>query len=401
MRLVIDGRRLTASRTGVGRYLEALLREWADAGAWPCPDRRIILQDPTGFDRVPRGERAHAEVIGTGWPGLAWEIFGLGRALRPGDLLFAPANLVPPTWRGPTVLVLHDAIQEVLPGGFPWHVRWRFGLRYRQAARRASRVIVPSEATARDVARIYGVAPDRLRVIHQAPDPGFRPMGPGSDLGRMARAAVGVEAARFFLFVGKRSRRRNVPAILEAFARHRHRHPSDRLVFVGPDGPGGRAEAFGPGVVGAGHVAEAILRGLLNEATALLYPSDYEGFGLPIVEAMACGCPVLTLKNSALVEAGAEAAWYLPSADPTGLAEAMHALAVDPALRAHWSALGLARVARLSGARFAEEVRSELVETATGSVTRPTRASRTARAGDASGWRSRSSTGRGRGSPGR
>ena len=401
MRLVIDARRLTTTRTGVGRYLEALLQEWSGAGSWPCADRRIVLQDPAGLDRVPPEDRRDAEVIGTGWPGLAWEVFGLGRILRPGDLLFAPANLIPPTWRGPTVLVLHDVIQEVLPEGFPWHVRWRFGLRYRQAAWRADRVIVPSEATAQDVARIYGVGLDRIRVIHQAPDPSFRPQPAGSDLGREARAAVGLEDAPFFLFVGKRSRRRNIPAILEAFARHRHRYPSDRLVFVGPPGPEERDEQFGPGVVRAGHVAEPVLHGLLTEAIALLYPSEYEGFGLPIVEAMASGCPVLTLKNSALVEAGAEAAWYLPSADPVVIAEAMQSLTTDPDLRARWSGLGIARASRLSRNRFAAEVRSELIGVLNENEPRSTRESRPKPAEAVSVTRSESSTGRGRESPGR
>ena len=138
MRLVIDGRRLGAGRTGVGRYLEGLLEEWARTGP-PLAETLVVLRDPGGLDRVPRAAGLRAEVVGAGWPGLIWERRGLGRMLRPGDLLFAPTNLLPATWRGRSVLVLFDAIQEVRPGDFPWHVRLRFGHRYRRAARRADR----------------------------------------------------------------------------------------------------------------------------------------------------------------------------------------------------------------------------------------------------------------------
>ncbi len=309
MRLVIDGQRLTAERTGVGRCLESLLDEWA-ATALPMAETLVVLRDPRGRERVPTADGLTAKVVGAGWPGLAWECLGLRRELRPDDLLFAPANLVPPNWRGQTVLVVYDTLPWSVPESFTWRARLRFGWRYRLAARRADRVIVPSEATARDVERVHGVAPDRLRVIFPGPDPAFRPLPRDSAPVQAARRALRLGDAPFFLFVGKRSRRRNVPAILDAFARHRRRHSAHRLVFVGPED---RDALPGPeaGVVRAGHVAEPTLRGLLADAVALLYPSDYEGFGLPVIEAMASGCPVVTLRNSALTEAGGDAAWYL------------------------------------------------------------------------------------------
>ncbi|HMB05258.1 MAG TPA: glycosyltransferase, partial [Isosphaeraceae bacterium] len=149
----------------------------------------------------------------------------------------------------------------------------------------------------------------------------------------------------------------------DAFARHRQRHPAHRLVFIGPDD---RDDLSGPdaGVVRAGHVAEPVLRGLMADALALLYPSNYEGFGLPVIEALASGCPVVTLRNSALTEAGGDAPWYLDAPAPEALTRALDVLVNDPEARAERVAKGLAHVARFCRARFAAQVRDELIAAA-------------------------------------
>ena len=327
MRLVIDGRRLTAARTGVGRYLELLLQDWATSGP-PLPETLVVLADRGGLSRVPLGPGVRAEVVGEGWPGLLWERFALGRRLGQGDILFAPANLVPWGWAGKTVLSIHDTLQEVLPGSFPWHVRWQFARRYRASAMAADRVLALSQATWRDVAKFYGVPANRLRVVYPAPDPSFRPQGPHSEEVAEARGRVGLGSSPFFLFVGKGSARRNLPAIFEAFATHRRAHPDHKLVFVGPGGFDGGEGGDHPSILRAGHVPESVLRGLMADAVALLYPSEYEGFGLPVVEAMASGCPVITLRRAG---PGSRPAVTPPGIStgpkPGPLAEAMHVLA--------------------------------------------------------------------------
>ncbi len=362
MRLVIDGQRLTARRTGVGRCLEALLADW-DETAWPLDETVLVVRDPNGLDRVPVAEGLTTVIVGQGWPGLIWETFGLGRILKPDDLLFAPANLVPLNWRGTTVAVLYDTLPWAVPESFSWHVRLRFGWRYGLAARRASRIVVPSESTARDVARVHKIPAERIRVAYPGPEPRFRPMTPDAPEVIAARRAVGLGSDPYFLFVGKRSRRRNVPAICEAFAAHRSRFPGHRLVFVGPeDGEALPGEASG--ITKAGFVSDDVLHALLAGARALLYSSDYEGFGLPVVEAQATGCPVITLRNSALVESAGEAAWYLDSSAPPAIVRALEALGSDRALRDDLVARGFANVARFDRGQFAEGVKNAIRDVA-------------------------------------
>jgi glycosyltransferase involved in cell wall biosynthesis len=259
---------------------------------------------------------------------------------------------------------MHDTLQEVLPGTFPWHLRWRFARRYRRSAQAADRVLTLSQSTWRDVSKFYGVPAGRLRVVYPAPDPSFRPQGPASEEVAEARARVGLGSAPYFLFVGKPSRRRNLPAILDAFELHRGRHPSHRLVFVGPGEFEGGSRGDHPSILRAGHVPESVLRGLLADAVALLYPSEYEGFGLPVVEAMASGCPVITLRRAPLLEAGGDAAWYLDQAEPGAMAEAMHVLATDVAARASRMSRGFSQASKFHQSRFADEVKAEIRDVA-------------------------------------
>lgn len=356
-RLVIDGRRLSAGRTGVGRYLETLLRDWSATG-WPLDETVIVLKDPAGEAWLPRDDRLARKVVGPAWPGPVWEWLGLGRILRRGDVLFAPTNLLPRSWRGPSVLVIFDTLLESVPEMFSTTTRWRFRARYRSSARRATRVIVPSEATARDVMRHYGIDPARVRTIYPSVGPEFRPRGPGDGVVVAARWALGITDASYFLFVGKRSVRRNVGAIVEGFALHRGRFPSHRLIFVGPGG--GVELPPSPGILVAGHVTDDTLIGLMSGATACVYPSVYEGFGLPVVEAMACGTPAITLRNSALIESGGEAAVYIDRPEPELIARAMECLAIDAEYRTGRVSAGLRQAENFRGPAFARAVREEI-----------------------------------------
>ena len=173
MRLVIDGQRLGTERTGVGRCLESLLTTWAGEG-WPLDDVLLVVREPLreGFD-----PGCPVRLVARGWPGLAvGGVRDSAGVLRRDDVLLAPANLVPRVWGGKTVLILYDTLLWSVPESFP---RTRSGGGSAggtgRRRRRAGRVVVPSEATAADVARHLGVPRDRVRVAYPGPEPGFRP----------------------------------------------------------------------------------------------------------------------------------------------------------------------------------------------------------------------------------
>jgi glycosyltransferase involved in cell wall biosynthesis len=363
IRLVIDGRRLSGQRTGVGRYLEDLLEAWAESGP-PLPRTLVVLADESGLARVPVCDGLEARVVGRRWPGLVWERFGLGRVLQSGDVLFAPTNLIPANWRGRTVLVMFDTLQEARPADFAWHARWRFGERYRRAAGFATRIIAPSESTARDIERYYSASRTKLRVIHPAPSPQFHPLSPESREVQDVRRQLRLGESDIVLFVGKQSRRRNVDAVRDAFRLIRETHPETKLVFAGPLARGAATPRMDDGIIEAGHVSEPMLRGLLSTATALVYPSEHEGFGLPIVEAMASGCPVITLANSALIEAGGDAAIYLPDAAPRSIALALDRLLSDDRERELRRTIGSAHAQQWTRAQFAACVADEIRDVA-------------------------------------
>jgi glycosyltransferase involved in cell wall biosynthesis len=205
--------------------------------------------------------------------------------------------------------------------------------------RRAARVIAVSESTAHDLQELYRVPPERIRVVPNGVHPDTRPPGPREP---------------FVLSVGIREPRKRIAELVEGHALYWAAAPPSpppcRLVVVG--GEGGDEEriraAAGPGCEIRGFERQEELLDLYRRATLLVYPSAYEGFGLPVVEAMAHGCPVLCARNSSLIEIGGRSAIFLDDVTPAGIAAALaDALADREALAARGEA-GRAEAARYS-----------------------------------------------------
>ena len=264
------------------------------------------------------------------------------------DVFFAPNFFVPERHRPVVrrlVATVHDLGFLRLPETVQRETLDNLRRNLPSALFAADALIAVSQATADDLAELAGVGPRRIHVIHEGVDPAFA-----------AAAASGhppALPARFVLFVSTLEPRKNVVGLLDGFARAcAAGYPGD-LVLVGRWGwhteAAQAALAASPvrrRIVHLDYLDRAELAAALRRAEALLFPSFLEGFGLPVVEAMACGVPVITSPCSSLPEVAGDAALYVDPHDPAAIAAAVVRLAGDPELRARLAAAGLARAAR-------------------------------------------------------
>ncbi len=300
---------------------------------------------------------------------------GVTRALAaiapPGQprLFHAGEHLLPRVPAGvATVLTVHDLIFE----RYPEH-HTRRNVAFLRAAlprfvRAADVVIAVSAHTRRDLVELYGVAPQKVSVIHEGVDAAFAP-APASEVARV-RERYSPERP-WLLMVGTLEPRKNHAAALRALRRLRDEGFPHRLLVVG-----GRGWLFAPimalvdqlglrdDVHFAGYVPGADLPALYTGADCVLLPSLYEGFGFPVLEAMACGAPVVCSNVSSLPEVAGGAALLVPPTDDEALAAAVRLLLTQPALRAQMVADGMANAARFSWPRCARETAALYLETA-------------------------------------
>jgi glycosyltransferase involved in cell wall biosynthesis len=355
MRIGIDARLSGEPRSGIGRYTRALV----EALVRQAPDEEWLLYLDRPTAGLPDG-------VGTRclpWPHrLVWTFWVLPRVLRrePIDLFHCVTGFeLPPGSGRQLVTTVHDLIAMRLPGLVPWRHRWAVRCLLGLALRRASRVIAVSEATRAELLARYRLPPGTVRVVHEAASPAFHP--PAAAARAAVRARHGLRGP-YVLFVGLLEPKKNLTAVLEAVAHLRREGAwgETTLVVAGADGwgPDPRTRAVGLGLEAVvrflGPVADADLPALYAEACAFVFPSLWEGFGLPVLEAMAAGTPVITARRGALPEiTGGAALLVEPAARP--VAEALATLLADPGLQLRLRDAGLARAATFSWDRAATE----------------------------------------------
>ena len=366
MRVLLNGLQ-AGNRSGTGRYVAELARRLPGL----ADDVEVALLWPRHVPPPAGAEDACVLVDSRSPLRRLWQDqFGI-RALRKrigADVVHFPANVGPLLAMDGAVLTVHDL--SFLRGP-QWYRRNRAAYyRYavRRSARLAARVIVDSQATAADVIGLLGVPEDRIDVV---------PLGVGHEFrcGYHAQTGFGRGAPpplqtdvreryrlpeRFFLFVGTLEPRKNLVRLIDAFTRIAAECEYD-LVLAGRDGwkvaPMRAAAAASPHahrIHFPGFVADEDLPAVLSAAHALVWPSLYEGFGLPPLEAMACGTPVVTSNTSSLPEVVGDAALQVDPNDLEALADAMRAVATDAALRDNLVEKGAHRAAQFTWDRTAQ-----------------------------------------------
>ncbi len=268
------------------------------------------------------------------------------REIRP-DVLHCQ-YVLPPFVKTPTVVSIHDLAYEHFPEYFRPLERWRMKRQVRAAARDAAHVVTLSEYSARDIAEKYGVSREKITVTHLAADERFQPRE-RAVAQRLLAEQYGI-AAPFVLYVGRVQARKNLPRLVEAFAQVRAKFPELKLVIAGKrDWQAERLLApvkelgLESAVKLTGYVAADDLPLFYNAAEVFVFPSFFEGFGLPVLESMASGTPTITSKGSSLEEVAGDGALLVDPGNTNEISAAVQRALGDPALRKGLVERGLRR----------------------------------------------------------
>ena len=347
LQLVVDGSGLERPRAGVGVYTTQILHGMAVER----PDCRLMVYGPPGgFAHVP--DASYRLLPQTRFIGRHLQWPAQIRRLKP-DAYFGPAGAMPLGKLGcSSVVTIHDLAIYQNPSWFP-RQPLSTALVVPRSVVRADRVIAVSESTARDVVKVFGVDRKRIDVVPHGISPKFRPMT--SDELADARSRLKLPE-RFILFVGTVEPRKNLPTLLEAWAMMRDRPD---LVVVGTWGwlyadVQEQMERLGPTLHHLQGLDPGELPAVYNLARVLAHPAWYEGFGLPPLEAMACGTPVIVSDRSSLPEVVGDAGMVVPADQPESWRKALEKVVGDTDFAAEQRRRGILRAAQFSWGRAAQ-----------------------------------------------
>jgi glycosyltransferase involved in cell wall biosynthesis len=360
-RVLVDATAVPADRGGVGRYVDGLISALGDAGA----DFAVVCQRSDGerFGRMaPQATIVPGPAAVAHRPArLAWEQTGLPLVVAQvgADVLHSPHYTMPLRAGKPVVVTIHDAtfftqpdVHTSIKGPF-------FRSAIKTALHRAARCVVPSKATRDELIRVLDADPTKLDVAYHGVDQNIFHV-PSDKERQLVQARLGLRGLPYIAFLGMLEPRKNVPSLVRGWAEAVQDRPeAPALVLAGGSGWDDeidQAITEVPShlrVLRPGYLKFSDLRGYLGGATVVAYPSHGEGFGLPVLEAMACGAAVLTTQRLSLPEVGGDAVAYTEG-DPDSIATSLAALLDDPERRARLGEAAVSRAREFTWAASAE-----------------------------------------------
>ncbi|MBN1810833.1 MAG: glycosyltransferase family 4 protein [Anaerolineae bacterium] len=350
----------------MGRYAESLTRALVsvDLGRYALfYNRERGIEPLAGLERLP------TRTVALGykpWRMLVWlgqlTRVGFDRLLPGAEIFHATEHLLLPLRSIPTVLTVHDLIFRHLPEHHKPLNRLYLNLTMPLYCRRADHIIVVSEHSKRDLISAYGIAAEKIAVVYEAAAPEFCLQSPQAVTAVRARYGL---PDRYLLFVGTIEPRKNLSRLLTAFESVYAEGLVDGLVIVGKRGwlcgdffARLEESPVREAVILSGYVPDDDLSAFYAGAQALVLSSVYEGFGLPVLEAMACGTPAVASNASSIPEIGGDAALYFDPLDVEAAVDAIRRLLRDGSLRDELRERGLAQAARFSWQRAAAETKA-------------------------------------------
>ncbi|RYZ60598.1 MAG: glycosyltransferase family 1 protein [Proteobacteria bacterium] len=358
VRIGINGRFLVAKRTGVQRAAYNLVKTLLDIDQ----ENEYVLF--TGEDQAEEW-RKYPNVtlvtsplkVGGNLRNHLWEQFVLPKLAKKHkiDILHSPANMAPMFYSGASVVHIHDLCFVVNPQWYSYTFHTAYNIAIPRLAKKATRVITNSNNSRNDLLQFYNVDASKVRLIYWAVDQTFG--------ARETNSTESVTESDYILYVGSLEPRKNIGNLIEAFERMRTRNPDlkTKLVLIGGESPlfadvRLQIKTYHQDVVFKGFVSDEELRQYYRQAQAVAYPSLYEGFGLPPLEAMASGAPVVTSNTSSLPEVVGNAALMVSPYDCDQLAETLALIVRDPLLRREMRARGYEQVKKFNWYRVARNI---------------------------------------------
>lgn len=357
MTIAIDASRaVRPNPTGIELYSLRLIEHLAKIKT----DHRFILYSPTqppkGFPNLHKNWEWRVIPFPRLWTQLR---LPLALLIDKPDLLFVPAHVLPLFCPVPTVTTIHDLASEIFPELYSWFQRWYNHWSVRQAITKAAAIITPSQSTRQDLIKLFQAPADPVTAIHLGYDPIAEPR-------RNELPKEIDELGQFFLMIGRLEKRKNTARAIEAFGRFRQLKPdlTAKLVLIGKPGYGYEEIKATLAALPADIAADVIETGYLSEketatyratATAFLYPSLYEGFGLPLLEAMAAGTPIITSDVASIPEVVDDAAILVDPHKIEEIAQAMAILASNELSGQEIAKRGKERVKAFSWEKTAQE----------------------------------------------